>query len=49
MTKTRLNIYIDEDLKIQLKIQAVKEKTTASEIIARLITEYLDKPRWTIH
>ena len=45
MSKTNLNISIDEELKIRLKIIAVKEKTTASEIIARLITEYLDKPR----
>ena len=45
MTKDKLNISIDEELKIQLKIIAVKEKTTVSEIIERLVTEYLDKPR----
>lgn len=45
MSKTNLNISIDEELKIQLKIMAVKEKTTVSEIIERLVTEYLDKPR----
>jgi len=45
MTKDKLNISIDEELKIRLKIIAVKEKTTVSEIIERLVTEYLDKPR----
>lgn len=45
MSKTNLNISIDEELKIRLKIIAVKEKTTVSEIIERLVTEYLDKPR----
>jgi predicted transcriptional regulator len=45
MSKTNLNISIDEELKIRLKIMAVKEKTTVSEIIERLVTEYLDKPR----
>lgn len=45
MTKDKLNISIDEELKIRLKIMAVKEKTTVSEIIERLVTEYLDKPR----
>lgn len=43
MSKTRLNIYIDEELKMQLKIIAVKEKKTASEIISELVQKYVDE------
>ena len=43
MSKTNLNISIDEELKIQLKIIAVKEKKTVSEIIAELVQEYIDE------
>ena len=43
MTKTNLNISIDEELKIQLKIIAVKEKKTVSDIIAELVQQYIDE------
>jgi metal-responsive CopG/Arc/MetJ family transcriptional regulator len=43
MSKTTLNISIDEELKIKLKIIAIQEKKTVSEIIAELVTEYLDE------
>ena len=43
MSKTTLNISIDEELKIQLKILAVKEKKTVSEIISELVQKYLDE------
>lgn len=41
MTKTNLNISIDEELKIKLKIMAIQEKKTVSEIITELVMEYL--------
>lgn len=43
MSKTRLNIYIDEELKIQLKIIAIQKKKTASEIISELVQQYIDE------
>ena len=43
MTKDKLNISIDEELKIQLKIIAVKEKKTVSDIIAELVQQYIDE------
>lgn len=43
MSKTTLNISIDEELKIQLKIIAIKEKKTVSEIISELVQKYLDE------
>ena len=43
MNKTTLNISIDEELKIQLKILAVKEKKTVSEIISELVQKYIDE------
>ncbi len=43
MTKTNINVSIDEELKIQLKIIAVKQKKTASEIISELVQQYIDE------
>ena len=43
MAKDKLNISIDEELKIQLKILAVKEKKTVSEIISELVQKYRDE------
>ena len=43
MAKDKLNISIDEELKIQLKILAVKEKKTVSEIISELVQKYIDE------
>lgn len=41
MSKTNLNISIDEDMKIQLKIIAIQEKKTVSEIISELVQQYI--------
>ena len=43
MAKDKLTISIDEELKIQLKIIAIKEKKTVSEIISELVQKYLDE------
>ena len=43
MAKDKLNISIDEELKIQLKIIAIKEKKTVSEIISELVQKYIDE------
>jgi len=43
MSKTRLNLTIDEELKMQLKIIAIKEKKTVSEIITEMIIQYIDE------
>lgn len=42
MTKTRLNITIDEELKMQLKIISIQEKRTVSEIITELVQNYIE-------
>ena len=42
MAESRLVIDIDEDLKIKLKIIALKQKKTMKEIITELIQEYVD-------
>ena len=42
MTESRLVVDIDEDLKIKLKIIALKQKKTMKEIITDLIKEYVD-------
>ena len=43
MSKTKLTISIDEELKIQLKIIAIQEKKTVSEIISELVQQYIDE------
>ena len=43
MAKDKLTISINDELKIQLKIIAVKEKKTVSEIITELVQKYLDE------
>lgn len=43
MSKSTLNISIDEELKIQLKIIAIQEKKTVSEIISELVQQYIDE------
>ena len=43
MAKDKLTISINDELKIQLKIIAVKEKKTVSEIITELVQEYLNE------
>lgn len=43
MPKTKLTITIDEKLKKELKMQAIKEDTTASQIIENCVKKYLKK------
>ena len=43
MTKSRLVIDIDEELKIKLKIVALQEKKTMKQVLTELITEYVEK------
>ena len=40
--KSRFTTTIDADLLEKIKIQAVKEKTSVSNILERLITQYLE-------
>ncbi|MEE5987653.1 hypothetical protein L1O48_02885 [Ligilactobacillus equi] len=41
--KKRVNIYMSVELNDRLKIQAVKEHSSVSEILSKLAKEYLDK------
>ena len=38
-------IVMEDDLWTPLRVRAVEEKTSASEIIRRLVAEYLKKPK----
>ncbi|WP_082614618.1 ribbon-helix-helix domain-containing protein [Ligilactobacillus equi] len=39
----RINIYMNVELNDSLKIQAVKEHSSVSEILSKLAKEYLEK------
>lgn len=39
----KITLVMEEPLWDELRIQAIREKTTASEIIGRLAAEYLNK------
>lgn len=41
MSKTRIVIEIDEDLKIKLKIKALKQKKSMKQLVTELIEEYV--------
>jgi hypothetical protein len=43
MTRKKFTTTLDEQLIMQLKVQAVKEGTDASKILEKLIEEYLKK------
>lgn len=43
MAKKPLNITMEEDLVRKLKIQAINEGTSASKIIEKLISSYIEK------
>lgn len=45
MAKKPLNITMEEDLIRKLKIQAVNEGTSASKIIEKLVSSYLEKQK----
>ncbi|GGA59431.1 hypothetical protein GCM10007416_35620 [Kroppenstedtia guangzhouensis] len=40
MMKKQVKVYMSDDLRKWLKIQAAKEGTTISEIVERLVEEY---------
>jgi predicted CopG family antitoxin len=39
------NIVMPDDLWIELRMQALKERTSASEIVRRLVSDYLKKAK----
>ena len=43
MAKTKLTLYVHEDLIEAIKIQAILEKTSVSQITEELYREYLGK------
>ena len=45
MRTTTPTIIMDDDLWTELRMQALREKTSASEIIRRLVSDYLKKPK----
>lgn len=45
MTSENFNIYIDRELKKELKKIAIDKDTSASEIITELVRDYLEKER----
>lgn len=44
-TPPRLNFYLDEDLHYEFKSFCAKEKQTMTNVVVRLIKEYLSKQR----
>ncbi len=41
----KITLVMQEPLWAELRIQAIREKTTASEIIGRVVEEYLKKAK----
>jgi hypothetical protein len=39
------NVVMSDDLWLELRMQALKERTSASEIIRRLVSDYLNKAK----
>ena len=39
------NIVMPDDLWLELRMQALKERTSASEIVRRLVSDYLNKQK----
>jgi predicted CopG family antitoxin len=39
------NIVMPDDLWLELRMQALKERTSASEIVRRLVSDYLKKTK----
>jgi len=39
------NVVMPDDLWLELRMQALKEKTSASEIVRRLVSDYLKKSK----
>jgi hypothetical protein len=45
MPKTKLTLHVDESLIEQIKIQAVRDKRTVSDITEQLYREYLNRAK----
>ena len=43
MSNDKLTFSIDKDLKIELKIYAVKHETTVSKLLNQIIADYLNE------
>ncbi len=43
ITKDTLTFNIDKDLKLELKILALKQETTVTDILNQMIVEYIEK------
>ena len=43
ISKETLTFSIDKDLKLELKILALRKETTVTEILNDMITEYIEK------
>jgi len=39
------NVVMPDDLWLKLRMQALKERTSASEIVRRLVSDYLNKTK----
>jgi predicted CopG family antitoxin len=39
------NIVIEDELWAELRMQAIRERTSASEIVRRLVSDYLNKQK----
>lgn len=48
MPTVLLNINIDKDLRDELKIIAIKQNTTITEILTNYIEEYVNENKWNI-
>ena len=43
MSKDKLTFSIDKDLKIELKVIAVKKETTVTKLLNQIITDYVNE------
>ena len=43
MTKDSLTFSIDKDLKIELKVIAVRKETTVTQLLNQIITDYVNE------
>ena len=43
MTKETLTINIDKDLKIELKVLAVRKETTVTQLLNEIINDYVNE------
>jgi predicted transcriptional regulator len=43
MTKETLTINIDKDLKIELKVMALRKETTVTQLLTEMIEDYVNE------